>query len=144
MNVIRITKEFTFEMAHALGGYDGKCKEIHGHSYFLSVTIKGSPISAEVNPKAGMVMDFGDLKKIVNEEIIKKFDHVLVLHDKDERFHGLAGAATLLATPYQPTCENLLIDFVSRLKKYFTGDIQLFSLMLRETPTSYAEWYAED
>lgn len=131
-------------MAHALSGYDGKCREIHGHSYVLSVTIKGKPVVAEGHPKAGMVMDFGDVKKIVNEQIIQKFDHVLVLYEGDARFKGLPAATTVVTTPYQPTCENLLMDFVSRLQKYFTGDIQLFSLMLRETPTSYAEWYAGD
>ena len=67
---IRLTKEFSFESAHALEGYDGKCRHIHGHSYRLYVTIIGEPISDSVNPKYGMVMDFGDLKNIVNEEII--------------------------------------------------------------------------
>ena len=62
---IRITKEFKFETAHALMGYDGLCKHIHGHSYELLVTVIGHPIEDESNPKLGMVMDFGDLKKIV-------------------------------------------------------------------------------
>jgi 6-pyruvoyltetrahydropterin/6-carboxytetrahydropterin synthase len=63
MSKIRITKQFSFETGHALYGYDGKCKNVHGHSYKLSVTVIGSPISDSNNVKYGMVIDFGDLKK---------------------------------------------------------------------------------
>ena len=63
MSKIRITKKFTFETGHALFGHDGKCKNIHGHSYSLFVTVLGRPISESSNPKFGMVMDFSDLKK---------------------------------------------------------------------------------
>jgi len=69
----RITKQFTFETGHALYGYDGKCRNIHGHSYKLSVTVIGKPISDSSNVKYGMVIDFGDLKKIVNKEIVDVF-----------------------------------------------------------------------
>ena len=70
MNKIRITKHFDFESAHALYGYDGKCKNIHGHSYHLYVTVIGQPITDAENAKNGMVMDFGDLKVIVKKEIV--------------------------------------------------------------------------
>ena len=79
--VIRITKEFKFEMAHALKDYDGPCRNIHGHSYEMKVTVSGTPVDDKNNPKLGMVMDFGDLKKIVRETIIEVFDHALVLQD---------------------------------------------------------------
>src|SRR5690606_19438176 len=79
MPVIRLTKMFEIEMAHALKGYDGLCKYIHGHSYKLEVTIKGTPINDHTNPKNGMVMDFKDLKKIVKEHILNVYDHALVL-----------------------------------------------------------------
>ncbi len=67
MNWIRITKEFRFEMAHALWNYDGLCRNLHGHSYILRVTVKGQPIADSNHPKFGMVMDFGDLKAIVKD-----------------------------------------------------------------------------
>ena len=60
---IRITKEFKFETGHALYGYDGLCKNVHGHSYKLSVTVLGSPIIDSKQTKNGMVIDFSDLKK---------------------------------------------------------------------------------
>ena len=80
MNTIRITKEFSFETGHALYGYDGKCRNVHGHSYKLSVTVIGKPISKPGEVKLGMVIDFGDLKKIVKEEIVDPFDHATVFN----------------------------------------------------------------
>ena len=69
MSKVRITKQFTFETGHALYGHDGKCKNIHGHSYKLSVTIFGKPLGDPKSSKFGMIMDFSDLKKIVKEEM---------------------------------------------------------------------------
>ena len=106
--LIRITKEFKFEMAHALMGYDGPCRNIHGHSYSLKVTVAGYPITDENHPKLGMVMDFGDLKKIVKEAVIDEFDHALVLNKKmpnmlvDELKENFS---TISLLDYQPTSE---------------------------------------
>lgn len=147
MAIIRLTKEFSFEAAHALGGYDGPCREIHGHSYRLFVTIKGTPSTDPMNPKQGMVMDFGVLKKIVNEEIISRFDHALVLRSTaDEGLRRVLAEQfdNVVTVEYQPTCENMLDDFAHRLMKRLPEGVTLHSLRLHETASSYAEWYAED
>ena len=73
MAVIRLTKEFSFEAAHALDGYDGPCREIHGHSYRLFVTVKGTPAEDASNPKCGMVLDFGVL---IQPADLSKYDYV--------------------------------------------------------------------
>ncbi|MDD2413239.1 MAG: 6-carboxytetrahydropterin synthase [Bacteroidales bacterium] len=147
MNKIRITKQFTFEMAHALKDYDGPCKNIHGHSYEFLVTLVGKPLNDEKSPKNGMLMDFGDLKKMVKKEIIDIFDHALVLSKESDaeliktmKKHF----ANIQLVNYQPTSENMLIDFAQRLQKILPHKIKLHSLLLRETATSYAEWYADD
>ena len=112
MAVIRLTKEFSFEAAHALDGYDGPCREIHGHSYRLFVTVKGTPAEDASNPKCGMVLDFGVLKRIVSEEIVSHFDHALVLRASEsgeEFFRVLAERfGNVVTVGYQPTCENML------------------------------------
>ncbi|MBR2115800.1 MAG: 6-carboxytetrahydropterin synthase [Alistipes sp.] len=146
--MIRLTKEFSFESAHALWGYDGKCREIHGHSYRLFVTIKGEPISDEQNPKLGMVMDFGELKSIVAREITDRLDHSFVMR-RTEQAEVLAEAmgsqfTNVVLVDYQPTCENMLIDFAARLKAALPKGITLHSLRLHETATSYAEWYCDE
>ncbi len=148
MNTIRITKEFSFETGHALYGYDGKCKNVHGHSYKLSVTVIGIPISKPGEVKLGMVIDFGDLKKIVKEEIVDPFDHATVFnkntpHIELARELENRGHKIILAD-YQPTSENMVIDFAERISSKLPETIKLHSLKLRETQTAYAEWYASD
>ena len=148
MSVIRLTKEFTFEAAHMLEGYDGLCREIHGHSYRLFVTIKGEPINNPDSPKLGMVMDFGNLKRIVNEQIVDRLDHAFMMRSTlaaDDIICQLGQRfSKVVLTEYQPTCENMLTDFAERLLGALPEDIELCSLRLHETATSYAEWYAED
>ncbi len=143
---IRVTKEFDFEAAHALDGYLGKCKDIHGHSYHLTVTFLG-----EINDKrelsdCGMVVDFGEIKELVNNKIKPLFDHCLILRD-DSRFKGLEiKNERVRYVNYQPTCENMLIEIVEILSKEFksNNNIVLCSALLRETANSYAEWHKED
>lgn len=148
MSNIRITKQFSFETGHALYGYDGKCKNVHGHSYKLSVTVIGKPISDTTNVKFGMVIDFSDLKKIVKEEIVDAFDHATVFN-KNTPHIELAkelenrGHHVILVT-YQPTSENMVIDFAQKISKRLPVGIWLHSLKLQETETSFAEWHASD
>lgn len=145
---IRLTKEFKFETAHALMGYDGLCKHIHGHSYELLVTVIGKPIEDDKNPKLGMVMDFGDLKKIVKEEVVDKMDHCLILNEKGTKAEALKQSDEMfervVTVPYQPTSEMMLIDFAERIKPRLPEHIKLHHMLLRETVTSYAEWFAAD
>ena len=148
MKTIRITKQFTFETGHALYGYDGKCRNVHGHSYKLSVTVVGIPIKDATDVKLGMVIDFGDLKKIVKEEIVDPFDHATVFnkntpHIELARELQHRGHKIILAD-YQPTSENMVIDFADKIKARLPKTILLHSLQLRETETAYAEWHASD
>lgn len=144
---IRVTKKFTFDMAHALFGYDGPCKNIHGHTYTLSVTLIGTVINNELNPKNGMVIDFSDFKNLVKENVIDVFDHSLVLNSNSPHanLNDLKiNFDKINYVPYQPSCENLLIDFLNRISSNITGEITVKSIKLEETPTSYAEWHLED
>lgn len=147
MPKIRITKEFQFEMAHALWNYDGKCKNVHGHTYILYVTVLGEPINDDNNSKNGMVMDFGDLKKIIKEEIFDKHDHFVTVNGNSphakinfEQFN----VEQVQRKNYQPTCENMVIEFVEVIKSNLPKNIELVMLRLYETQTSFAEWRAED
>jgi 6-pyruvoyltetrahydropterin/6-carboxytetrahydropterin synthase len=148
MTKIRITKSFTFETGHALYGYDGLCKNVHGHSYKLDVTVIGTPIKDSNNVKFGMVIDFKDLKEIVKSEIVEVFDHATVFNQNTPH---VALAKTLeesghkvLLVDYQPTSEEMIIDFASKIKARLPESITLHHLKLQETATSYAEWHAAD
>jgi 6-pyruvoyltetrahydropterin/6-carboxytetrahydropterin synthase len=147
MPVIRITKEFTFEMAHALWNYDGPCRNIHGHSYKLYVTVTGKTIEDTSSPKLGMVMDFSDLKQIVNKHIVDYFDHSVIISSgagKPEIQHVQEMFEKFYIVDYQPTCENLVTGMAHRIREHLPENIGLFSLKLCETATSYAEWHASD
>ena len=148
MSKIRITKQFSFETGHALYGYDGKCKNVHGHSYKLSVTVIGTPITDSNNVKFGMVIDFSDLKKIVREEIVDVFDHATVFNQNTphvELAQELKNRGHhVILVNYQPTSENMVIDFAKKIQDRLPNNIQLHSLKLQETESSFAEWYASD
>jgi 6-pyruvoyltetrahydropterin/6-carboxytetrahydropterin synthase len=148
MSNIRITKQFSFETGHALYGYDGKCKNVHGHSYKLSVTVIGQPISDNSNVKFGMVIDFSDLKKIVKEEIVDIFDHATVFNKNTPHVELAAELKNrghhVILVDYQPTSENMVTDFAQKIKNRLPERVRLHSLKLQETDTSFAEWYASD
>jgi 6-pyruvoyltetrahydropterin/6-carboxytetrahydropterin synthase len=138
-SIIRVTREFSFEMAHVLN--------VHGHSYRLFVTLAGTPIADLKNPRKGMVMDFSEIKVIVLEKIISLFDHSVAVgsdFDKDKMEMMKKTFGNTVVVDYQPTCENLVADFAQRLKNEMPAGIRLHSLRLYETAKSYAEWYAAD
>ena len=145
MNTIRVTKEFNFEMSHALHNYDGLCKNIHGHSYKLFVCLKGNPKNQGNHPKDGMLIDFKQLKEKVNEIIVLPFDHALVLSKKDRLAHlNLEEKTKTILFDFQPTCENLCIYFAKLLQSEFEEGISLEYLKLYETESSFTEWFASD
>ena len=148
MSKIRITKQFSFETGHALYGYDGKCKNVHGHSYKLSVTVIGIPISDRNNAKYGMVIDFSDLKKIVREDIVDIFDHATVFNQTTPHIELAKELKSrghdVILVDYQPTSENMVIDFANKINRRLPESVKLHSLRLQETETSFAEWFAED
>jgi len=141
---IRITKAFDFEAAHALDGYDGKCKDIHGHSYHLEVTFLGKPSVDQSKSDCGMVVDFGEVKKVVKTNILPFFDHRLILRE-DSRFKTIAPInERIRLVNYQPTCENMLLEIVAILQDKTPKGTTLVKAFLRETANSYAEWLASD
>jgi len=147
MAKIRITKMYNFEMAHVLKDYDGPCRNIHGHSYKLFVTVAGIPITDESSPKKGMVMDFKDLKAIVKNNIVARFDHSLVVNretDPDMIASMKKHMENLIVVDYQPTSENLVADFAAIIRSKLPKNVQLHNLRLWETANSYSEWFASD
>lgn len=145
MSKVRITKEFSFEAAHRLDNYDGLCRNIHGHSYRLAVTVIGEPQGDTQSAKEGMVMDFSVLKRIVNEEVIDRMDHAVILCETSAAAEALQSVTErIVLVPYRPTCENMVIDFAERIKRRLPRGVELLSVRLNETTTSYAEWYASD
>ena len=118
MKTTTITKQFKFEAAHSLPNHDGKCKNLHGHSYLLEVTVSGEKHTS--GSKEGMIIDFGDMSKIVEDNIISKWDHQF-LND---------------ILPFTTTAENLAEECFKVLEK--TG-LQVEKVKLWETFKAFAE-----
>lgn len=145
--LVRLTRKFPFEMAHALYGYDGPCKNIHGHSYRLEVTIIGSVLRQSGHPKDGMLLDFGDLKRIVHSTVVEQFDHALVLNGRSPHWdleYMRNHFEKIVYLDYQPTCENLLLDFRERIVRHLPETVRLVALRLHETANAFAEWNEAD
>ncbi|HIP37222.1 MAG TPA: 6-carboxytetrahydropterin synthase [Crocinitomix sp.] len=144
---LRVTKIFDFETAHALWNYDGKCKNIHGHSYKLTISISGDVINDINHVKNGMIIDFGDLKKIVKKQVVDVYDHCLLLNGDTPHANYAKvenGFSKMMLCDYQPTAENMLIDIVKRIQPNLPNNIKLRYAKLQETDTSFVEWFDVD
>ncbi len=116
-----IRKEFSFSAAHYLVNYKGKCEKMHGHTYKLEIAIKGTP------DETGMIIDFHEIKRIVNENVINLFDHSLI-NDIIK----------------QPTAENIAIHIWQLLEKPFNGkNYSLYCVSVWEGPGSRIDYYGE-
>ncbi len=147
MSIIRVTKSFNFAMAHALDNYQGLCKNIHGHSYQLNVTVRGETAQSATSPKNGMLIDFSDLKKLINTHIVDHWDHSLMLN-ADTNPAVIKEVTThyerVMIVPFQPTTENLLAYLAEKIQSILPEGVKLYALKLSESQNSYAEWVASD
>lgn len=122
--LVRVTKIFEFDAAHCLPGHKGKCANIHGHTYKLEVTAQGKLKEEEGTSSEGMVIDFSDLKQLVQELIIEQVDHQML----NEVFS------------FRTTAENLALHFLQVLQKACQHkEMNIVKLKLWESPTSYCE-----
>ncbi len=139
--MLSITKIFHFEMAHAIYRYAGACKNIHGHSYELQVTVSGVCDENALIPAPGFVADFKDIKKWVHAAVIEKFDHSLLLSaDFIAANPTLSSLKNLVIFEAEPTAENLLIYIKRVLIQILPDNLKLMHLKLFETKDSYAAW----
>lgn len=130
-------------MAHAIHGYQGPCRDVHGHSYELQVTVCGKEHNDDYFAPPGFLLDFKELKQIVHDEIIRITDHKLVLSKNFLYSHpDFYSAANLMVWDMEPTAENMLLYFKNLLLQKLPASIMLAELRLYETPTSYASWKA--
>lgn len=142
---MKITKELTFDSAHMLSNYDGKCANLHGHTYKLHVTLKD-----EVNETTNMIMDFNEFKNILNETVMKSLDHALIFSApefREEAENELLqwaikyGKKHFVLESGKTTCENMapiIRDSILYYLKSYYKNIEV-SVCLWETPTSFAE-----
>ena len=139
--MIRLTKIVHFETAHAIYGYNGPCKNIHGHSYELHVTVSSMEDVTDYLPAPGFIIDFKDIKKIVKSIIVDQFDHKMILSESFiAQNPGIELLENSIIWKVEPTAENMLFYIHKILIENFPAGICLVRLKLYETKDSYAEW----
>ncbi len=139
--MISVTKIFNFEMAHALNGYNGPCSNIHGHSYELHVTVRQAEERLGKLIPPGFIIDFKELKEIVNTKVISLLDHKLVLsYEYMNSLESHTSFKNLFLFGTEPTAENLILFISKELIASLPPEASLHSLKLFETGNSYAEW----
>ncbi len=141
--MLQVTKIFHFETAHAIHGYSGACRNIHGHSYELFVTVSGKETGDNYIDGSGFVVDFKELKHCVNDAVVNFLDHKLVLSKNflaENSF--LEKTENLMVWEVEPSAENILIFIKENILKALPSAISLVKLKIYETKDSFAEWQA--
>ena len=143
MTQVVVTKEFTFDSAHQLVGHDGKCANLHGHTYRVEVALKGPVIKEELSTaKAGFVMDFTDLKAIVKEELIDVLDHAFIAKGDEPALKTLQESGSkVVVLGFRSTCENMSMYMTHWMKM---NGLPVHYVRIWETPTGSAICYADD
>ncbi|MBN6074700.1 6-carboxytetrahydropterin synthase QueD [Aggregatibacter actinomycetemcomitans] len=139
--MFKVSKEFSFDMAHLLDGHDGKCQNLHGHTYKLQVEVRGDLY--QEGAKQGMVIDFSDLKKTVNRAILEPMDHAFIYDQTSERESKIAALLQQLdsktfGVPFRTTAEQLAQFIFNQLK--YQENLPVSAVRLWETPTSFCEY----
>jgi len=139
--MISVTKKFTFDMAHRLEGHKGLCKNVHGHGWVLLVSFTGKT-------KEGMVMDFKQMKTIVNSLIVWDMDHAYCYNKNDIHSKKIANFLKkeidqkLKVVNFRVTSENLAKYILSEINIYLSINklgVICNSVKLYEGEGSYAE-----
>lgn len=149
--LLSATKEFTWDMAHMLCGHQGLCKNLHGHTYKMEVTVclKNGLVQEGRGPAEGMVVDFKEVSTIVKSLIVEPLDHAtMIYYGTTDEFEKELGALLskyekkCYLVDYRPTAENMAIMFLHQINKALVEQEKPYlavKIRLYETPTSYAE-----
>lgn len=146
---VRVTKEFVWDCAHMLAEHEGSCKNLHGHTYRMEVTVERNDEEPQVlagGPASGMVVDFSELSSIVKHVIVAPIDHSFVYWTNTPSMAEIALRALLeehdmkiYPFPYRPTAENMCKWFWEEIQDNLPWTLKLVRIRIWETPTSYAE-----
>lgn len=146
MSTFVIKKTIKWHMAHRVPHHKSKCKSNHGHTYFLTAEVEGYLNADYGSSEEGMVMDFGDIKDILMEEIYNKLDHGSMFWEKDPLVPALQADANtkLIIVDFIPTAENIAAWCFEKVEKLINmpGARRLLSIEIHETPTSVAIYHS--
>jgi 6-pyruvoyltetrahydropterin/6-carboxytetrahydropterin synthase len=143
---ISITRRLEFDSGHRIPNHEGQCRHLHGHRYAIEVTLTGGVADHPGKADDGMVLDFGDIKRLTNQHVVEPWDHAFLVAKEDiglvDFLNSLPNHKTVVME-HVPTIENLASAAFALLEpvfaKAFDGRLQLSSLRLYETPNCWAD-----
>jgi 6-pyruvoyltetrahydropterin/6-carboxytetrahydropterin synthase len=132
---MKIAKEFTWEMGHRLPFHEGKCKNLHGHSYKCMIELSGKPDSN------GIVLDYYDVKKIV-EPVFEEMDHSFMVWKGDKELIDVLIKlnSRMVVVDFQTTAENICLYLLDKIKSSgLPSNVTTLKVRVLETENTYAE-----
>jgi 6-pyruvoyltetrahydropterin/6-carboxytetrahydropterin synthase len=143
---ISITRRLEFDSGHRIPNHDGQCRHLHGHRYAIEVTLTGEVADHPGKADDGMVLDFGDIKRLTNQYVVDLWDHAFLVAKEDESLVAFLASLPNHKTvimEHVPTVENLANAAFAILQPVFTkafgGRLELSSIRLYETPNCWAD-----
>ena len=143
---ISITRRLEFDSGHRIPNHDGQCRHLHGHRYAIEVTLTGEVADHPGKADDGMVLDFGDIKRLANQYVVEPWDHAFLVAKEDAglvAFLGTLPNHKTVIMEHVPTVENLAHAAFTILKpvfsKAFGGRLELSMIRLYETPNCWAD-----
>ncbi|ABP34631.1 6-carboxytetrahydropterin synthase QueD [Polynucleobacter asymbioticus] len=144
--ILSITRRLEFDSGHRIPNHDGQCKHLHGHRYAIEITLTGEVADHPGKADDGMVLDFGDIKRLANQYIVEPWDHAFLVAKEDAglvAFLGTLPNHKTVIMEHVPTVENLAHAAFTILKpvfsKAFSGRLELSMIRLYETPNCWAD-----
>ena len=143
---ISITRRLEFDAGHRIPNHDGQCRHLHGHRYAIEVTLTGELTNRPGKANDGMVLDFGDIKRLTNQHVVELWDHAFLVAKEDEGLVSFLGTLPNHKTVIMeriPTVENLADAAFAILQPIFQeafgGHLTLSAIRLYETPNCWAD-----
>jgi len=144
--ILSITRRLEFDSGHRIPNPDGQCKHLHGHRYAIEITLTGEVADHPGKADDGMVLDFGDIKRLANQYVVEPWDHAFLVAKEDAglvAFLGTLPNHKTVIMEHVPTVENLAHAAFTILKpvfsKAFGGRLELSMIRLYETPNCWAD-----
>ena len=143
--MLTVTKTVSFDAAHILTNHQGMCRNLHGHTYRVDVSVRRVSAAPDADTPSDMVIDFKDLKKVIEDAVVSRFDHAFIYNETSAAESEIAAVVAkhgmrTVALPWRSTAENLARHFFTELSARVPG---VSSVKVWETPVSCAEYNAD-
>jgi 6-pyruvoyltetrahydropterin/6-carboxytetrahydropterin synthase len=147
---MRVSKTVTFDAAHRITLHKGKCKNLHGHTYKMEVILEGGLVAEDGASDLGMVVDFGEVNKILKEKIVEVYDHSTMIWKEDKLLYPISKklaeeeGMNIQIMDFPSTAENMAVYFYYTIASALPKGVSLYEVKIWETPNAFASYKGEE